>query len=57
MTKNSRHQETIPFWLYIVSLDQISVFLCVGSAQITCGELPTRFSLFFSIKLLCCQNS
>ena len=24
---------------------------CVGSVKITCGALPTRFCLFFSVKL------
>ena len=33
MTENLLHQGTIAFWLYIVPLDLISVFLCVGSAQ------------------------
>ena len=36
MTENSPHHGTIPFWLYIVPLHLISVFLYVGSAQITC---------------------
>ena len=52
MTENSPHQETIPFWLYILPLDLISVFLCVGSAQITCRDLPTRFFFIFSIKIV-----
>ena len=47
MTENSPHQGTIPFKLYIVPLDLIIVFLCVGSVQITCRDLPTRFSSFF----------
>ena len=46
MIENSPHQGTIPFLLYIVPLDLIIVFLCVGSAQITCGDLPTIFFIF-----------
>ena len=50
--KNPPHRETIPFWLYIVPTDLVSVFLDVGNLQITYKDLPTRFSSFFPIKLL-----
>ena len=47
MTENSPHQATIPFRLYIVPLHLLSIFFYVGSAQITCGDLPPRLSSFF----------
>ena len=57
MTENSPHQGTIPFWLNIVPLGLVSAFLYVGSPQISCGDIPTRFFFIFSMKLLHCQNS
>ena len=45
--KPSPCRGTIPFWLYIVPTDLVSVFLYVGNLQITYGDLPTRFSSFF----------
>ena len=45
--KNPPHWGTIPFWLYIVPTDLVSVFLDVGNLQITYKDLPTRFSSFF----------
>ena len=45
--KNPPHWGTIPFWLYIVPRDLVSVFLDVGNPQITYKDLPTRFSSFF----------
>ena len=45
--KNPPHRGTIPFWLYIVPTDLVSVFLHVGNLQITYKDLPTRFSSFF----------
>ena len=52
MTENSPHQGTIPFWLNIVPLGLISAFLYVGSPQITCGDIPTRFFLHFFYETL-----
>ena len=45
--KKPPHRGTIPFWLYIVPTDLVSVFLDVGNLQITYKDLPTRFSSFF----------
>ena len=46
MTEDSSHQGKVPFWLYIVPLHLIGILLYVASAQITFGDLPTRFSSF-----------
>ena len=45
--KKTPHQGTIPFWLYIVPTDLVSVFLDVGNLQITYIDMPTRFSSHF----------
>ena len=46
------YRGAILFYVYIVPLGLISIFLYVGRVQISCGLLPTRFCLKFSIKLL-----
>ena len=45
--KNPPYRETIPFPLYIVLIDLISVFLHVDNVQITYGLLTNILNRFF----------
>ena len=45
--KNPPHRGTIPFWLYIVPTDLVSVFLHVGNLQILIKTCQHVFLHFF----------
>ena len=46
------YRGAISFYVYIVPLGLISIFLCVGRAQISCGLLPKRFLFKFPHKTI-----
>ena len=54
--KNLLYRRTIPFCFHIVPWRLVSTFLYVGDVRISCGFLPTRFSLNFVLNSITVKN-